>query len=169
MTTGGWAWPVRRSTTLFVLGGQYWIKPTFALPPVGPERPRDGQLLYESADVGQPGIYVATGTIEGPVDLTVQDGEHITAQDPGAWELVNDLELAAPGEDLIFTTSDDIYEELPRFELPTRSRLRVLLYARGVAEGRRLEDVDCDGPAVEQHLLQIQASSTVRLAPPRCP
>jgi hypothetical protein len=147
---------MRGTEIAFVEHGQYCLAhPQTALPYVRLDTPTD-RLLHLSAS-GEGGVVIRTGTIDGPVRVTVETFEAPpdAPPDPAEWEHVEDLVAVSRGD--LVQAIVEIYEieDAPTLRVAPGHRYHVRLAARGFAAGREKHTLDTDDEPVEHHLVQL--------------
>lgn len=148
---------MRATETLFIEKGQYYVQHVGAVPPPAPPAgtAADGTVLYPGSTFHDGGVFVAPGTFDGPLSLTLETGDDVTEQDPSGWELVNDVDMVAKGADLVVVATGEVYDEFGRFELSPGDGFHVRLHVRGYQAGRSAHMLDPDDEPVEFHLVQV--------------
>lgn len=146
---------MRAETTVYVAHGHYLIKPYEALPALTDAE--DSAALLHLAAPGE-GVFVRPGTFDGDVALTVETGDDLSAQDPAAWETVEDLEFLPGADNLVVVSENEVYDDIPPIPVTPDAAVSLRLYARGVAEARAIHAFEPDAIVVEHHLLQVRTT-----------
>lgn len=147
----------RGSTEEYIEHAHYYIIHTDAHLP-GRAREVDGQLLYPAPkDQEDGGICVLTGTMFGPVVITVEtyDSPQEAVADPGDWEIVQEVGIIARGADLHIVTEPLVETELPRLHLAPGEAAGVRLHARGYRKAVEAQEIRLQDGPIEHHLLQL--------------
>ncbi|MCO1659690.1 hypothetical protein [Pseudonocardia humida] len=147
---------MRGTEIAFVEHGQYCLgHPGAVLPFLEPGAPANRLLLPSASDQG--GVVVQTGTIDGPVSVTVEtfDQPPATAPDGAEWERVEDLVAVSKGDRLLAVVEADMLEDVPEFAVAPGDRYHVRLSVRGFDAGRAAHTLDTDDEPVEHHLVQL--------------
>lgn len=117
----------------------------------------DDRLLHPSASEEAGGIVIQTGTIDGPVSVTVEtlDEPPATSPDPAEWERVEELTAVSKGEILKAVVESELIEDVPTFAVAPGERYHVRLAVRGFDEGRAKQVLELDDEPVEHHMVQL--------------
>lgn len=150
----------RGSTELYLEHAQYYIIHVDAhLPGPDPAEVYYDKLLQPAPDGDEDGgIFVRTGTMVGPIVITVETYDSVdeAVPDNGEWEIRQEVGVIAKGRNLCILAEPGVEVELPQLDLAPGEAAGIRLHARGVMEAAAIQELTGpDDRAIEHHLLQL--------------